>query len=208
MPKKFREFFKLRPKEQKRKLPLSYWIVVFILGLLLLNFALLLPQQISALWFELELLVIQFLRNPIVLQTWEFIVLFFIVAWIGKFVMPVIDIPATKESHFYIWRREEGGITFFRMLNGKELAFDAGGLDRKLLRWQVFWPVNRIPQGNVILYETAELEVSSALMWMRYAEATTNELATLYAEKERRETTLTFDQHLADISARSRGDEE
>ena len=96
---------------------------------------------------------------------------------------------------------------FFRMLNGTELAVDAGSLNRKLLRWHVFWPVNRMPQGNVIVYETAELEISSALMWRRYAQAAVEELAKLYAEKEGKETNLTFEQAIAMLNARHGGGE-
>ncbi len=205
---KFREFFKPKPKEKKQPLPWTYYFFIIVITILLLNFAFLLPPQLSALWFESELLVIQFLKNPITLQTWAFFILFFIIAWVGWYMMPVVDIPSTSESHFYTWRREEGGVVFFRMLNGREMAIDRGALKRRLLRWNVYWPVGRMPQGDIVVYETEELEISSALMWMRYAHAAVEEVARLYAEKEGKETHLTFDQALAIIKARLRGEEE
>ena len=206
--KKFREYFKPKPKEKKQPLPASYWFLLIVLSLLILNFALLLPPQLSALWFELQLLVIQFFRNPITLQTWAFIVVLFITAFIGWYSLPVVEIPNTNDSYIYTYRWEEGSMVFFRTLTGKIIIMNKKVPKRKLLRWIVVYPVSRNPQGRTITYETDSMEVSAELKYKRYAEALAEEIAHLYAEKERSETRLSIDEVLEIIRAKHGGESE
>jgi len=205
--KKFREYFRPKPKEKKQPLPLSYYFIIAVLSLLILNFALLLPPQLSALFFEFELLVLQFLMNPITMQTWAWIIFAFVAAWLGWFLMPVVEIPQTHESRFYVWRREEGSDMYFRTLSGKELVMNVKAAKRKLLRWTVTWPVSRMPQGSkIIVYETEKMEVSTELKFKRYAEMLAEEIAHLYAEKSRSETRLSLEEVIAILKAKHGGE--
>ena len=187
---KLRNFLKPKHKEEKRHLPLSYWIVIVLIGVLLLNFVFLFPPQLSALFFESELWLIQFLRMPVITQMWEFIFYSLIIAWIGWYIMPVIEIPWTNESHFYTRRSVQNGVVFFTMLNGMKIAVSMDVLKKRVKRWMVIAPVDRNIQGDIIVYETKNLEITTSLQWMRYAASLAEVLSKLYAAMERKELNI------------------
>ncbi|AGB04085.1 hypothetical protein AciM339_0220 [Aciduliprofundum sp. MAR08-339] len=205
-------FFKPKPKEKPKKLiKTSWWYYIFLIALLITTswLVLLWPEQISALYFELWLLILQFLHTPINFQMWWFLIFVFIDAWVGWLTVPVIEIPSTKERKLYVRTWEEGGLRYFKLVNGLTYLMSKKKVVNRGLRWTVIAEVSRTPQGSYVVYQTKNLEVNQEIMWQRVAESLIEELKKYRAEKERKETTLTLDELIDLEKARhGRGGEE
>ncbi len=208
--RKISQYFKPKPKEKENKyIKTSYWYYLFVVALFIatLGVALLWPEQISALWFEFWLLVLQFLHTPVIFQMWWFIPFVFVVAWLGWLFMPVVEIPWVEDSYFYRKTWEEGDLRYFRTFGGYTLVMHRKIVKRKGLRWRTQAPVSRTPQGTLIVYQTTKLEVNTSLMWKRVAESLIEELKKYRAEKERKETSLTLEELIKIEQARHGGGE-
>ena len=208
---RIRDFFKPKPKERQNKIiKTSWWYYIFLIALLITTswLVLLWPEQISALYFELWLLILQFLRTPIHFQMWWFLPFVFFVAWLGWFIVPTVEILSTKERKLYIKTWEEGGLRYFRILGGSIYVMSRKVVSRRGLRWTTIAPVFRTPQGSYVVYQTKELEVNESLMWKRVAESLIEELKKYRAEKERKETVLTLEELIELEKARHGGEKQ
>ena len=207
---KISRFFRVKPKEKENQfIKTSWWYYIFVAALFIatLGVALLWPEQISALWFEFWLLVLQFLHTPVIFQMWWFIPFVFLVAWVGWLFLPVVEIPTTNDRYFYLKTWEEGDLRYFKTWSGYLLTMHKNVPKRRGLRWTAQAPVSRTPQGTLIVYQTKNLEVNTSLMWKRVAESLIEELKKYRAEKERKETSLTLEELIEIEKARHGGGE-
>ena len=191
-PKGLSSFFKKKPKERRES---SFWFyfVVFLIILFALNVALLLPPQLSSVFFEIEIFILATLYHPVSLALWIWLVLFSIALLTGYYFVPVLTIPSTGE--WYIIRDSwiEGDIRFFKTLSGKILGIHRELIDKIHRHWFVFGPVGRIVFENYILYQTEELEVTAGIMAQRLAEQLATENAVLREMLKRYEPYLSIE---------------
>ena len=207
---KLRSIFTPKPKQKQAMELTSLWYYVFVavIIILALSLALLWPEQLSALWFEFWLLVLQFLRTPIHFQMWWFIPFVFFVAWLGWFTVPTIEILSTKERFLYRRTWIEGDLRYFRTVRGYLIALHKDAIVSRGLRWTIKVPVFKTAQGTLLVYQTKNLEVNTSLMWKRVAESLTEELKKYRAEKERKETIVTWEQYIEALKAKHGGEKE
>lgn len=203
--KRLKELFRPKPREQRPRPPLLYYFIVAVMIILILNFALLLPPQLSTLFFEFELLVIQFLRMPIIMQTWTFLIVIVVVALVGTYAIPELWVPATRDRYLIRDSWEEGDLRYFKTLTGKIIVVHKKLVRNRLLRKVIIGPVARIPQWKYIIYQTEQFELSQSLMWKRVAETLMEENRKLHAALGKTETYLTLQEVMALIEARKGG---
>ena len=141
---------------------------MILLILLALNLALLLPPQISSIFYMIELIILQHFNYQVVMHRWElyFLILFFS-AW-GYFIFPMVYIPSIKKSHFYIWTWVEGNTRFFRTLGGY-VQVHKDLVRKRIFRWTVMGDVTAIYEGNVEVLQTKNLEVTKSNFWKSLA---------------------------------------
>ena len=208
---RIRDFFKPKSKERPNKIiKTSWWYYIFLIALLITTswLVLLWPEQISALYFELWLLILQFLHTPIYFQMWWFIPTIFFTAWLGWFIIPSLEILSTRERKLYTRTWVEGDLRYFKLLNGSLYVLPKQAVVKRGLRWTTIAPLSRTPQGSYVVYQTSKLEVNESLMWKRVAESLIEELKKYRAEKERKETVLTLEELIELEKARHGGEKQ
>ena len=204
------EYFKPKPKKKENKyIKTSYWYYFFvvIIIILTLSVALLWPEQISALWFEFCLIILQFLHTPIVFQMWWFILIIFLTAWLGWYLFPTLEVLSSDKGFIYYKWHDEGPLLYFNLLGGYQFVIMKSEIKRKGLRWTTLVPVNLTYQGNLIVAQTAKLEVTESLHWKNYAESLVEVLKKYRAELEHRNVELPLDAYLQIEKARHGGEE-
>ena len=166
--------FKLTKKSKRKVIyrdrtsSLLFTVFMIILILLALNLALLLPPQISSIFYMIELIILQHFNYQVVMHRWElyFLILFFS-GW-GYFIFPMVYIPSIKKSHFYIWTWVEGNTRFFRTLGGY-VQVHKDLVRKRIFRWTVMGDVTAIYEGNVEVLQTKNLEVTKSNFWKSLA---------------------------------------
>ena len=145
-----------------------FTVFMIVLILLALNLALLLPPQLSSIFYMIELILLQHFNYQITMQRWElyFLILFFS-GW-GYFIFPMIYIPSIKKSHFYIWTWVEGNTRFFRTIGGY-VQVHKDLVRKKIFRWTIMGDVTAIYEGNVEVLQTNALEVTKSNFWKSLA---------------------------------------
>ncbi len=208
---KISQYFK--PKQQKKDVKVvstSFWYKLFVAVLVIatLGVALLWPEQISALWFEFWLLVLQFLHTPVIFQMWWFIPFVFVVAWLGKYFFPAVDIPTSDASFIYYKSHDEGQLRFFNLVNGHILVVAKKYVKKKWIRWQTLVPLNLSYRGRYIVAETAKLEVTETIHLQNLLKAEIEHNKKLESELARKETRLSKDEWIELEKARHGGERE
>ena len=203
----------LRPKPKKKEVKMvktSFWYKLFLAVLIIATLwvALLWPEQISALFFEMNLIVLQFLHTPINFQMWWFIIFVFFVAWFGKYAFPSLDVLSADKSWIYYNTHEEGGLRYFKLIGGYQLVVAKDAVKRRGLRWITQYKLSCTYFGNTIVCQTEKMEVTTSLMWKREAESLMEENAKLRAEQERKETSVEFNQLIELEKARHGGEKQ
>lgn len=149
---------------------LLFGVFVVLLILLALNISLLLPPQLSTIFYMLELMMLQHLNYYVALQRWELYVLFIFFASAGYYLLPALYAPSINLSRFYYYTWVEGDTRFFRTLTGYvQISKDA--VERKGFRWTVVSDVSSVYEGNVLVLQTKALEVTESNIWKRLATA-------------------------------------
>jgi len=160
---------KVRKQSKPRKrLTLSFIFVSFILVLLALNFALLLPPQLGSLFYELEIWLISFLRAPITFQTWLWMLLGAIIFVAGYHFMPVLTVMPNEfrrmETYVLLDAWDDGVFYYFKTLSGKVIKVYAQWVGKtgvwKFSRYYISMPLHKKDYGGVIVYESDALEIS------------------------------------------------
>ena len=160
----------LKPTVKKKdKEPPTYLIKLFLILLVIaaLNFALLFPMQISALFFQLEIMLLQFLNFYISLHRWEIALLIIISAIFGIYAIPAVHIPiGAKYGKSYLYYRTwtEYGLRWFRLLNGYYMAVNQQLTVKKGLRYTVIGNVEIETNGNIKAVQTRALEVDKEII--------------------------------------------
>ena len=164
--KPLKELLKSKPKIKDRRPSWLFKLFLFLLFLAALNFALLFPPQLSALFFQLELMTLQFFNYAIIMHRWELLVLLALFALFGTYISPTIYIPAAgKHGKTYIYSRswKEGDILWLRLLNGYHMAVNHSVITKKGLRYTIMGKVETEIYGNVMEVQTEALEVDISL---------------------------------------------
>jgi len=193
-PRRLASFFRKSPRERRRSSLLFYFVLLLIM-LFALNVALLLPQQLSSVFYEIEIWIISFLRSPLTLQVWVWMVISVLLVLGGYFLLPVLTIPETEE--FFIVRDTwlEGEIRFFKTLTGKTI-----GVHREYVKSFGVWKfkhyfvigfVGRVVFDDYILYQSRDLEVTKIILAERLAQQLAEENAVLREMLKRYEPTFT-----------------
>lgn len=187
--------------------PTTIWYKIFIMLVVIatLSLVLLWPEQLSALWFEFLLLVLQFLHTPINFQLWWFIIIEFFVAWLGWFLFPSLEMPWNRARFIYLRSWEEGDNRIFRTTKGY-IVINRDIITKRGFRYTVMLPVTVTFEGNVMIAQTEDLEVSRSLMWQRVAEMLIDENKKLRAEIARKEKSLTLEEIIELEKAKSGGE--
>ena len=189
---------KLKPKaEHKPKPPsLPFWFFIGIIVILTLNFALLLPGQLNALWFQVQLIILQHLNYPVYLHRWELYVIIIGAAAVGYWFFPTVYVPHDKKVFWYLWTWTEGDLRYFRTWSGFYMAVHKTWVRKRGNRFTVIAPVHVVYSGNYILLQTANLEVSKAIFWKNLALDLMEKLANVEDMIRNRDPSLTFEQVL------------
>ena len=120
-PGKLKSLLQKKPSERRGSSALFYFVII-ILIIFALNVALLLPPQLSSLFFEIEIWLISWLRSPITFQTWVWIIMFAFIWLFGYAFTPFLTIPSTEETYIVLDAWREGEIVYFKTLSGKILG--------------------------------------------------------------------------------------
>lgn len=169
---KFTEWLKKKREERRAtpKIPLSFWYKFYLVLVLIISLSLVLlwPTQLSALWFELWMLILKFLQTPIHFQLWWFIPFEFFVAWLGWLLMPIVDLPYPDRRVFWKRRHYRYDTIYFELWNGETLAVDIRNLRKKGLRYTAKRPLGCTKMGNTIICESENLEITqSEMCWQQ-----------------------------------------
>jgi len=189
-----RDILKPTAKRKERPPSLLFYLFIFITILAALNFALLIPSQLSSLFYQYELMILQHLNFQIILHRWELYLLLLLSLTFGSAFLPVVHVPATKKSYIYIRTWEEGELRYFRTLSGFYISVLADSAVRRVIGWSILNDVNATFEGNYLVLQTEELEVSKSLMWKRIAETLMEENAGLKDIIARKKTVLSIDE--------------
>ena len=161
--------FKKKERTVRRKRPskvmkfkqehgIIYYFVIALILLFAANVALLPLGTISSLFYELEIWLISFLRQPITLQFW-FLSLIFIFVWIfGYILTPSISIPSTGEWYVLRRRWQENEQVYFQTLRGKIIATDMTNYKKIGMHHFIINEVYPFWYEGRWVYQTAELE--------------------------------------------------
>ena len=158
----------LKPKIRTKPYRPS-WLFLFFLMLILLaalNFSLLAPPQLSALLFQIEIMILQFFNFYVLLHRWELLIIILIFAALGIYLTPSIYIPNMgKHGKNFYYRRSwrENDILWLRLWSGYYMAVNYSVVTKKGLRYTVMGEVETEIYGNVIEVQTEALEVDISL---------------------------------------------
>ncbi len=162
--------FRFLKKEKKKVIyrdrtsSLLFVIFLALLILLALNLSLLLPPQLSSIFYMLELITLQNLNYEVVMQRWElYVIMLFFAAW-GYYLFPIIYVPSIRKSKFYFWTWVEGNTRFFRTLGGY-VQVHRDLVRKKVLKYTVIGNVTSIYEGNVEVIQTNDFEVTKSNFW-------------------------------------------
>ena len=184
---KKRDWFKPKPKEKEEPSPWPFRIIIFFLLLFALNFALLIPQEIISLFYELELGVLQFLFMKVTFQVWFILSAAVMIAAFGYMFFPSIYVPSIgkRGKHFFYMRKWiEGDLLWFRLWSGYHLAVNYSIVSLLGSRITVFGKVEKQISGNIITLQTEDLEVDKSMILQRRIKTLQETLAVLEAERE------------------------
>lgn len=182
-----RDWFK--PKAKKKDAPSSwpFKIILFFLLLFALNFALLIPQEIVSLLYEVEIGILQFLFMPVRFQVWFLISAAVATAALGYSLFPVVYVPSLGKKgkhYFYVRSWREADLRWFRLWSGYYLAVNASIMSEFGKRVTVFASVECNYNGNTITLQTKALEVDLSMINTRRIKTLQETIATLEAERE------------------------
>jgi len=149
---------------------LLFAVFISLLILLALNISMLLPMQISSLFYQIELMILQHFNYPVYLQRWELYILILFFASFGYYAFPVLYVPSTGMNRLYFYTWVEGDTRFFRTIAGY-VQINKDFLERKGLRWAATGNVSTYYEGNVLVLQTREMEVTASNIWKRSAYA-------------------------------------
>ena len=191
----FKEWLKSKKAERQAmpKIPLSFWYKFYLVLVLIISLSLVLlwPAELSALWFELWMLILKFLQTPIVFQLWWFVPFMFFVAWLGWLIVPVVDMPYPDRR--LMWKRRDYNhdVIYFELWNGKTLMVDVQNLRKRGLRYTAKQPLECFQHGNTIICESSSLEITQSMQCWRQLDVTTSALKKCQDELARKKTSLT-----------------
>lgn len=193
---------KIRPKIKKERKPKSklFYLIMFLLIITALNFALLLPSQISNVFLEVELFFLQTARQPIrFLQVWSFILLIVMTSAFGYNLFPRVKVSSIGEyGKTYFYRRKwiEDDTRFFKTWLGYVI-----GVNEKVvtptkfgLAYHISANVKKNQDGNFIALETEELEVTRSVHEKKRAEYLMEQISILYDSLENQEVPYSKDE--------------
>ena len=210
MPKissKLRHIFRPKPREIHEKPSILFYFILAVLIIALLNFALLLPLQVSSVFYEFETMIIRFMKIEITLQTWTFILLIVLVAIFGYYTIPIVTIPSTQDFYIYRWTWEEGEIRYYRTLSGKIIAVHKNLVRKLLFKHMIYGAVYRFPYYNYVTYQTADLEITNAIMHKRLSEKLMDENIMLQEALSKQRVYLSLEDVLELMKAKRGGGE-
>ena len=182
-----RDWFKPKPRKREIPSPWPFKIMIFFLILFALNFALLIPQEIISLFYEVELGVLQFLFMKVIFQMWFLIFAVITISAIGYALFPTIYVPSLGKKgkhYFYVRSWYENDLRWFRLFSGYHLAVNRSIISEFGKRVTVFAKVGQHYNGGIITLQTEALEVDMSMINQRRIETLQETIATLEAERE------------------------
>lgn len=150
----------------------SFLFAIFAISLaiLVLNLAMLFPAQLTTLFYMMELMILQHFNYPVYLQRWELYILMIFAAVFGYNLLPILHAPSEGMSRVYFYSWVEGDTRFFRTLGGYvQVNKDFVDRSRMGARWTVVGDVSTYYEGNVLVLQTKEMEVTKSNIWKRTA---------------------------------------
>ena len=207
---RFTEWLK-RKREERQAMPkirLSFWYKFYLALVLIISLSLVLlwPTQLSALWFELWMLILKFLQTPITFQLWWFVIFVFLVARFGWYLVPVVDMPYPNRAVLWKRRHYNYDVIYFELWNGETLAIDIRNLRKKGLRYTALQPLNCGKHGNTTICESASLEITQNEVLWRQLQVEASARKKAEDELARRKARLTT-KELQEIGKAFRGGE-
>ncbi len=156
-----------KKKIKKRKKSWLYYALVVAFLIFLANFSMLLPQQWSAMFFEVEVGVLQFLKARFILHRWEFFLILLLSAMFGWNAFPFLVVPSLDEkgkSFFYYRKKTKGKTVYFKRIGKKNIAVNKDLLTSVPLgfRYYIKDNVERSQTNGLLALETDRLEVTKS----------------------------------------------
>ena len=182
-----RDWFKPKPKKKEEPSPWPFRLIIFFLLLFALNFALLIPQEIISLFYEIEFGILQFLFMPVRFQVWFLLSAAILTAAFGYLAFPSVYVPTLgkRGKHFFYLRKwVEGDLLWFRLWSGYYLAVNYSIVSLLGSRITVFGKVEKQISGNIITLQTEDLEVDKSMISQRRIKTLQETIAVLEAERE------------------------
>lgn len=163
----------------KKRHGVLYYAILVILFIFALSVAWLPFAELGSLLYELELLVIQWLRMPVTLPMWNFLLYSAFLLVVGYFSLPILTIPSTGEWYFIVKKEVKGPIAIFHASNGTVIRVYRGNTHHFFLHWFIFGQVspNWDPETGEVFYETEEHEVTEIIGLQRMIDMLANKLA-------------------------------
>lgn len=207
---KFKEWLNRKREERQAmpKIPLSFWYKFYLVLVLIISLSLVLlwPTQLSALWFELWMLILKFLQTPITFQLWWFVIFVFLVARFGWYLVPVVDLPYPGMARMWKRRHYNYDEIYFEFWNGEGLKVDIRNLRKTGLRYTALQPLECGKHGNIYICESASLEITQNEVLWRQLQVEASARKKAEDELARRKTRLTS-KELQEIGKAFRGGE-
>ena len=161
-----KDMFKPKVKRKERRPSWIFKVFIALILLAALNFAMLTPPALSALFFQLELMTLQFLNYDVLMHRWELFLIILICGAIGIYATPGVHIPAQGKhgkTYYYIRSWRENDLLWFKLWSGYYLAINYSVVTKKGLRYTVMGKVEIERYGNIIEVQTEALEVDISL---------------------------------------------
>jgi len=186
----------MRRKSFIKDHPIIFYIIIIAAIFFALNIGLFLPLHVLDILYDIEHTIIRLFTASMIIQRWELLIILFVTAAVGYFIFPIVWIPSTGDWYIYKRQWTDGKLHYFETLSGKIIALNEDWVARKWMKYVLLGEVESIAEqenGDIIAYQSKELEVTKALIVEEHIRALERKILQLEKDMEKGAVVLSPD---------------